>query len=163
MPIQFDSMGREIPDPTPMELAPGLVRPESLQSMMQRMIRQQLSQYAVDQGEESFDEANDFEIEDEDFDDITTKYEEMGVEPGTAEREDGPATGGDVGQAEPSGLRTESVGPAAGSGGLETGPVDRESGVSPDPSLRSPVRESVVAAPVSRAPVQRRGNGQEGG
>lgn len=80
MALGFDEYGREIPDPRPMELSPGQARPETIQEMMQRLIRTHLSQAAQDHGAESFEESNDFDIEDEDFDDVLTTYEEMGSE-----------------------------------------------------------------------------------
>lgn len=86
--ISFDKQGREILDPTPVEMPVGMKRPESLQQMIQRLVRAQISQAAVDDGHESFEEANDFDI-DEDDDLPLTVYEQMGEEPGYAESEDG--------------------------------------------------------------------------
>lgn len=93
MGIQFDELGREIPDPRPLAVAPGTCQPESIQSMLERLVRNHLSRQAVDEGNESFDEANDFEVDDEDFDDPLTKYEEMGLE--VVESEDPPGSSGE--------------------------------------------------------------------
>lgn len=158
MPIQFDKLGREIPDPRPMELVPGAVRPESIHSMIQRLIREQVSAAAVAEGEESFEEANDFDVEEEDFDDPLTKYEEMGLEPiSIGESEDGPAVGGDTGSAEPSGLRTGAARDAAGSGDVETDDVDSEPSVRSDPPVSAPSRASHLVNQPNGAAVHGRG------
>lgn len=163
MGIQFDTKGREIPDPRPLELAPGSIRPESLQSMMQRLIREQLSRHAVEQGEESFEEANDFDIEDEDFDDPLTKYEEMGVEHVNAgESEEGPAISGNASAAESPGLRTGGAGAPGNTRGSEAGNVDSQSGVSADPSLPTQDRKADVGARSGSVAVHGRGVGQGG-
>lgn len=120
----FDARGREIPDPTPVELSPGAIRPESSTSMIQRLVREQLSRQAVAEGDESFEEANDFDIDD-DFEDPLTEYEVMGDESATAgESEEGAANAGDDGQAEPSRLRPGAARVASGSGNSETDTVD---------------------------------------
>lgn len=63
--MKFDTYGREIPDPRPVELPTGLrVRP-TLQEEIQRYIRAEMSLRARDQGMETFEEANDFDIEDD--------------------------------------------------------------------------------------------------
>lgn len=151
MAISFDARGREIPDPRPMEITPGLAAPESLESMMRRLIRNHVSQLAVDQGEESFEEANDFDIEDEDFDDPLTKYEEMGLEPiNGAESEDGAGSDRDPGPAEPAGLRAGESGRTAGPSDGETMPVDNSAGddeVASLPAAPRKDRKSVVSDP----------------
>lgn len=159
MGIQFDSRGREIPDPRPLELSPGAVKPESIQSMIQRLVRLQLSQHAVAQGEESFEEANDFDIEDEDFDDPLTKYEEMGLEHVNAgESEEGSAAGGDPSTVESPRLRTGGAGASGDPRGSQEGDVDGESGNGPDPSLPTSDRKTDVGARPGRATVHGRGN-----
>lgn len=63
--MPHDQYGREIPDPRPVELPTGLkVRP-SLQEEIRRYIRAEMSNHARDQGWESFEEANDFDIDDD--------------------------------------------------------------------------------------------------
>lgn len=62
----FDQNGHEILDPTPVAIPLGYERPESLEQKMMRFIRHQLSSAAQGQGMESFDEANDFDIDDDD-------------------------------------------------------------------------------------------------
>lgn len=76
MAIEFTPDGREIPDPTPVEIPAGYKRPESLVDMIKRLVRNDVSQFARDHGAESFEEANNFG-EDEDEDDDLTVYEEM--------------------------------------------------------------------------------------
>lgn len=66
----YDEKGREIPDPTPMSLPAGWDRPESLTDQIKRLIRVQMSREAFDAGHESFEEADDFEV-DEDPDPVS--------------------------------------------------------------------------------------------
>lgn len=61
---RFDEKGREIPDPRPMELPTGFATPESLESMMARMVKD-FSARAAEEGKETFEESCDFEVEDE--------------------------------------------------------------------------------------------------
>lgn len=58
--------GEEIVDSTPMELPIGYEYPESLQSLMRRIVPA-ISQAADREGFDTFEEANDFEIEDEEL------------------------------------------------------------------------------------------------
>lgn len=75
MVVKFDSLGREIPDPVPMEVPAGYAKPESLTDMMRRMIRQDMSSFAEQHGAETFDEANDFEMGDDDAELSATHHE----------------------------------------------------------------------------------------
>lgn len=52
----------EIPDKTPVELPLGYERPPTIQEIIQRYVRIE-SRRAEEQGFETFDEANDFEVE----------------------------------------------------------------------------------------------------
>lgn len=70
----LDARGWEVPDPRPVELPIGMTRPETVEQMIQRMVRGRLSDLAEEQGYETFDEANDFDVEDETFD-PDTPYE----------------------------------------------------------------------------------------
>lgn len=63
--VRLDEEGREIPDPTPIELPLGMKRPETLAEQVQRLVRNQVSQYAALHGHETFEEAEDFDIEDD--------------------------------------------------------------------------------------------------
>lgn len=74
---QLDERGWEIPDPNPVEMPIGFERPESVEEMIQRMVRGGVSALAREAGYETFEEADNFEIEDEDgFNDPATPYEE---------------------------------------------------------------------------------------
>lgn len=64
--MTLDSRGWEVPDPHPMEVPAGFKRPESLESMMRRFIRNEVSQQASARGHETFEEAMDFNVDDED-------------------------------------------------------------------------------------------------
>lgn len=57
--------GRENPSPERLSMPSGFERPLTLQEQVQRLVRSSLSRYAEMQGFESFDEADDFDIEDE--------------------------------------------------------------------------------------------------
>lgn len=118
----------EFPDDTPVEVPLNFRRPLTLQEEIQRLIRNQMSQNAAAQGFESFEEANDFDVDDDA--DPFTQYEvaEMQEEPnlpkesengkvepgGAAMREGVPKAGGENISAQSSaGGRPESAGSAA--------------------------------------------------
>ncbi|AFS65320.1 hypothetical protein [Dragonfly-associated microphage 1] len=64
--MKFDEKGRELPDPTPIEIPTGFRRPETLQEQIRRLIRSE--QFAAQMGRpdaESFEEANDFDVDDD--------------------------------------------------------------------------------------------------
>ncbi|AXH76736.1 MAG: hypothetical protein [Microviridae sp.] len=74
----LDERGRELLNPIPHQ--PTGIRPksESLKSQIQRMVKSHLSLQAHEQGHETFDEANDFDINTEfDFEEPMTPYEFM--------------------------------------------------------------------------------------
>lgn len=71
--VRLDKEGREIPDPNPVEVPAGMKRPETLAEQVQRLVRTSISAHAALHGQESFEEADDFDIED-DFD-PSTPYE----------------------------------------------------------------------------------------
>jgi len=60
-------------DPTPIALPVGLDRPPSMAELVQRYVRTALSQHAADSGHETFEEADDFDVDDDP--EIRTKYE----------------------------------------------------------------------------------------
>lgn len=66
--------GREVMDPRPMALPSGFRRPPSLIDQMRLMIRREMSEAAQANGRETFEEANDFDVDDE-ADDPTTPWE----------------------------------------------------------------------------------------
>lgn len=51
-------------DPTPMELPVDADEPETMEEIIQRLVRTQISQIAVAQGDGSFEDEDDFEEED---------------------------------------------------------------------------------------------------
>lgn len=64
--MKFDDKGRELPDPTPIEVPAGFKRPETLAEQIRRLVRHE--QFAAAMGRphaETFDEANDFEVDDD--------------------------------------------------------------------------------------------------
>jgi len=57
--------GKEVGNPKPMVLPVGMQRPASLQEQIERVVRQKMSQKQIDEGIETFEEANDFDVTDE--------------------------------------------------------------------------------------------------
>lgn len=57
--------GREILDPTPVARTVGFERPPSMQELIQRYVRTELSRQAGQAGEETFEEADDFDVDDD--------------------------------------------------------------------------------------------------
>lgn len=75
--MAHDEYGREVPDPRPLEWPAGLNRPESIQSMIARMVMTEMSKHRFEPEAETFEEANDFEMDDEDPADAVTRYQDM--------------------------------------------------------------------------------------
>lgn len=71
---QFDEFGREIPDPTPAPMPPGAGRGFSLHDQIKASIKLEMSRIAEEAGSESFEEADDFDVEDEEGD-FVSQYE----------------------------------------------------------------------------------------
>lgn len=67
--------GREKPDPTPIAPPVGYIRQPTMVDRMRELVRRELSSQAADQGFETFEEADDFEIGD-DYD-PRSPYEEI--------------------------------------------------------------------------------------
>jgi hypothetical protein len=65
--------GREVLDSTPLAKSLDIRPPESLQTMMQRMIRTHISALQASEGYETFEEANDFDTGDDP--ELRTEYE----------------------------------------------------------------------------------------
>lgn len=55
----------EVPDPTPLARTVGFQRPPTLREQMQQAIREHLSFQAASQGFETFEEADDFYVQDD--------------------------------------------------------------------------------------------------
>lgn len=75
--MKFDKRGREKPDRTPVEIPAGLSKPEPLHVRMQRMIRGSLSEHASARGAETFEEANDFEVEEDQSAELFPTHHEL--------------------------------------------------------------------------------------
>lgn len=72
--LQYDEKGREIHTGQTLPPRPGDMRPPDLAAQIRALIRHELSRSADAEGLESFEEANDFEIEDEEPE-VLTQYE----------------------------------------------------------------------------------------
>lgn len=72
---QFDELGREIPDPTPVPHNSQVTRMGNIMSALSQFIQTELSRQAHDQGMDTEEEANDFDL-DEEGEDTWTAYEE---------------------------------------------------------------------------------------
>ena len=73
--MALDENGWEIPDPTPVSVPSGFKRPETLAEQVQRLVRTSISRQAAEQGDETFEESEDFDLPD-DPEDPSTPYEE---------------------------------------------------------------------------------------
>lgn len=72
--MHYDNQNREVPDKTPVELPLGYNAPEPLELMIARLIRASTI-HAVRNGMESFEEADDFEVEDAEGETVLSNYE----------------------------------------------------------------------------------------
>lgn len=72
--LRLDANGHEILDQTPVAMPAGFKQPERLAETIQRLVRRGLSDMAAQQGYETFEESEDFEVDDEAFD-PSTPYE----------------------------------------------------------------------------------------
>lgn len=80
--MKYNELGQELPDDTPLEMPLGMRRPLTLQEQIQAAVRGAVSRAAARNEMETFDEANDFDMVDDDFEDKVTvhEYREMRVE-----------------------------------------------------------------------------------
>lgn len=62
---QYDEFGREIPDPTPVPPPPGYRTPMTLTEQIKRFIRTELSQRAAAEEYETFEESEDFDVDED--------------------------------------------------------------------------------------------------
>lgn len=96
--MALNERGHEVPDPTPVEIATTLKKPESMEDMIRRFVRVEGSRVAAKEEKESFEEANDFEPEESDEDQMDTLYTVPDMIPelnpdGFVEKLDGPEPG----------------------------------------------------------------------
>lgn len=74
---QLDEQGREVPDPQPIAIPAGFREPETLEQRIRRLVRSEQFSASMDsQGFETFEESEDFEIDDDMFD-PESPYEEV--------------------------------------------------------------------------------------
>lgn len=83
----FDKMGRQVPDQRQVEVPSGLGRPLSLQDEIKRFVRIELSRRAADDGAESFEEADDFDVGDDDPEEFLSPYEVTELVPEATDRD----------------------------------------------------------------------------
>jgi len=74
---KWNDKGEQIPDDTPVEIPVGFQKPEDLQDMIRRLVRNEAFA-RTQQGVETFQEAEDFDVGDEP--DLTTPYQHMAEE-----------------------------------------------------------------------------------
>lgn len=124
----FDQYGRERPSPLPIQPPIGYKKTPSLREQIRAMIlSEKMREYALSQGAETFEEADDFDIGD-DFD-PTSPYEmqfEPGDEPPAPSARPAPGSGGDASRPAPIPPEGGSGGPpepAGGQGGAEGAPA----------------------------------------
>lgn len=72
--VALTSTGDEIPNPTPVEIPAGFKIPETTEERFQRMIRHSMSEWAQRNDAETFEDADDFDVGDDD--DPRSPYEE---------------------------------------------------------------------------------------
>lgn len=69
--MDYNKRGEELPDPKPVALPIHFNRPQSLNDRIRQLIQNEVSRVAVNAGEESFEEANDFDTGEEDADPLS--------------------------------------------------------------------------------------------
>lgn len=65
MATRFNEFGQELPDPTPVAVPHNWNKPLSLAEQIKRFVRNELSIQAAAEGQESFEEADDFEVDED--------------------------------------------------------------------------------------------------
>lgn len=76
--MKYNALGQELPDPDPIEIPAGFMRPPTLQEQIERCFRGIVSRAAQNSGHETLEEANDFEVDDDDPTERDTRYTQMG-------------------------------------------------------------------------------------
>lgn len=71
----IDELGREHPDPVPTEVPLHMKAAPQLDQLIKNFVRRELSAIADSQQYETFEEADDFDLAEDDFDDQQTPYE----------------------------------------------------------------------------------------
>ncbi|MEM2002530.1 MAG: hypothetical protein QXT77_07805 [Candidatus Methanomethylicaceae archaeon] len=117
--MKFDEEGRELPDQTPIEVPLDFSRPLTLQEEIRRFLRIEASYVAENAGFETFEEADDFDVDDEEVE-FVSPYEilEMSDEQSFGrESIEGPARV--AGQEGAGSARSDGEGPPAGGSAAE--------------------------------------------
>lgn len=65
---RLNARRQEMPDPTPMAPPIGYKKQESMSELVRKMVRSALQEHAAQTGHESFEEADDFDIDDDPMD-----------------------------------------------------------------------------------------------
>lgn len=78
--VAYLENGKEVNNPMPSSLHRPRPKDQSLQAQIQRCIRNELSLQAEIQGHETWEEAEDFEMEEDDITNNLTQYEKMAEE-----------------------------------------------------------------------------------
>lgn len=111
--MPHNELGQEIPDPTPLEIPAGMRRPETVNEMMARMIRTEVSRAAESAGAESFEDSFDFDVDDPEELPLTGhEFVAMHVEMGEQGEHEG-----DTGDGEDGGANQAGSGRVSQSGG----------------------------------------------
>lgn len=98
--IKHDEMGREVANQERVALPAGWDRPLTLDEQLKRLVRIELSRQAESQGFESFEEADDFDISDDEGE-FVSPYEIRPMTPYEGQEDpDGPDKGGGKGAAQ---------------------------------------------------------------
>lgn len=71
----LNSRGHEVNSPEPISLPAGVNKPETLAETIRRLVRNEVSQQASASGQETFEEADDFDIEDDNGYDPKSQWE----------------------------------------------------------------------------------------
>lgn len=64
---KYNEFGQEIPDSRPVEMPLNFRRPKPLNQLVSEIVARQIRELAEEQGAESFEEADDFDVGDEEF------------------------------------------------------------------------------------------------
>lgn len=63
--MELDSRGHEVHEGIPVAIPLGFQRPPTLEETIKRLVRGELSRQAADTGQETFEEADDFDVGDD--------------------------------------------------------------------------------------------------
>lgn len=102
----LDENGREMNNPTPMVIDANFERPPTLKEQIQRVLKTELSRQAYEKGNESFEEANDFDIDEDPFPSSPYEVQDMIDDPEPNPPEPPNKLGGSEGAEPPKGEAT---------------------------------------------------------